>query len=308
MSSSHTVIRLADSICHATVMDGTYCALLARTDTANEAASSTIATDLTRFPVLNELQVEGPVPNTVINEVLERNPSIATLKLYYWEPTYPVALRGVSKVISRHCKPCVDVTGFGDYGCLREILFDGSHKNLRALENWSEIVAIRFYYMTANLKSLPRLKELPSLQVLDALGSRLVTCDWIEGAPGLRDLSLVRCRLEDISGLSNITSLESVVLDFNKRLHDVSPLSTLNPTRIWLNEIGSIESPAIFANCTKLEYFLADGTAFVNEDFRTFYELPNLKSCSVSTRYRDRILKEYGNSDNKFKFSDRMPR
>ncbi|MBC2189116.1 MucBP domain-containing protein [Listeria booriae] len=169
-----------------------------------------------------------------------------------------------------------------DYSLDRPVTQEKLNQVTKITENWG---------MTENpmqkIEGVQYLHNLKRLYIGDGVWSGFVeNLDLLAGLDKLEELSIVRSKVQDISGITNLTNLRYLYLSDNN-ITDASPIAGLTKLEyISLDSGNNIQSLAPFRQLTNLKKLYLNASV---SDFRPLQHLPLIQDASNTWELRGEV-------------------
>ncbi|MBC1891242.1 MucBP domain-containing protein, partial [Listeria booriae] len=169
-----------------------------------------------------------------------------------------------------------------DYSLDRPVTQEKLNQVTKITENWG---------ITENpmrkIEGVQYLHNLKRLYIGDGVWSGFVeNLDLLAGLDKLEELSIVRSKVQDISGITNLTNLRYLYLSDNN-ITDASPIAGLTKLEyISLDSGNNIQSLAPFRQLTNLKKLYLNASV---SDFRPLQHLPLIQDSSNTWELRSEV-------------------
>ncbi|MBC2019794.1 hypothetical protein HCA81_01970 [Listeria booriae] len=169
-----------------------------------------------------------------------------------------------------------------DYSLDRPVTQEKLNQVTKITENWG---------ITENpmrkIEGVQYLHNLKRLYIGDGVWSGFVeNLDLLAGLDKLEELSIVRSKVQDISGITNLTNLRYLYLSDNN-ITDASPIAGLTKLEyISLDSGNNIQSLAPFRQLTNLKKLYLNASV---SDFRPLQHLPLIQDASNTWELRGEV-------------------
>ena len=164
----------------------------------------------------------------------------------------------------------------------------GPHEELRGTLNYGRIQGLR--YVNANGSGHETINQIPHIEKLwvGRLGKKIDSMEALFTSPDLKDLDCVQCSFQNLKGIERAKKLESLSLQYNRSLSDISTLSGCRHSlrTLAIYACGKIQDFSVLDQLDQLEHLELMGSNTL-PNLRFLSNMKKLKTFSFSMNVLD---------------------